>query len=419
MRKFYSFLLTSLTGLLPLYAQYSNGLIVSNEGNIGVSNAEISYIENNVITNNIYGTANAGETLGDVLQSITFHDQKGLLVLNNSNKVVVVNRESFVKEATITENIYQPRYSTVLHGKIYTTNTAYGQPSYVSVHDATTYQWITNIALNQSSEEIYAVGNHVYVMGAWYGEGNRIDVIDPTTNAITTSLTLEQGLQSLEVNGTDVYALTSNATGTTVYKVNGLTHQIVSEVKNTSLRDVTKFSLGASYLYLKSGLNVYRVPQDLTNFPSEVFFTGRGTDSWGSGFYGFDVIDDSIYQLNANEYVSATSVHQYSLTGDYVQTLTAGLIGNHIYKNYYENLATDDVVVTTKPTVYPNPTRDYIYVATTNEKAIHYQLMDFTGRVVAQGQYNGGIKVNQLGKGTYLLQLTIGNKRSTHSIIKK
>lgn len=422
MRKFYSFVLPLLVGSFfstSLHAQYSNGLIVTNEGNIGVSSADVSYIENNTITNNVYRTANNGEILGDVLQSLYFYDAKGFLVVNNSNKITIVNRSSFVKEVEITEEIDQPRYTTIAEGKLFTTNTGYGQPSYVSVHDASSYQWITNITMPQSSEEIYTVGGSVYVMGAWYGEGNQLVVINPTTSTIETTLTLENGLQGLRVKGNEVFALTSNSTGTTLYKIDALTHTIVSQIKNTSLTNVTKFDLSENTIYLASGLNVYQVDQDLNTFGTTEIFRGQGTDSWGSGFYGFNVIDDYIYQINANEYVSPSTVYQYSLTGELTHQLTAGMIGNHIYKNVYENLSIQDILPTSKIKIYPNPTSDQLYIETSNPTGITYQILDYNGRLIGQGKYNDFINVRMLPKGTYMLRLAYQNHSSNHPFIVK
>lgn len=396
-------------------AQYSNGLIVTNEGNFSSPTAEISYIEGNTITNNIYSTVN-GEQLGDILQSLYFNGDKAMLVVNNSNKIVVVNRSSFVKQATITNHINQPRYTTVANGKIFTTNTGYNQPSYVSVHDVTTLAWIQDIPMSQSSEEIHTVAGKVYVMKAWFGNGNTIEVIDPSTNTIVQSITLEDGLQSIRTAGNFAYALTSNSTGTTLYKIDAATNTIVGQIKNSSITDAGKLALDDSNAYIKSGLNVYQIPLSMSTFPTTPLFTGQGTDSFGSGFYGFNVIDNKIYQINANDYTDPSSVHRYSVNGAFETTFTAGMLGNGIYKNVYTTLATTETVKNNF-SIYPNPTSDILYIKSDNR--VSYQIYDLTGRMVKSGNYTNGIDVKNLSKGMYILKTVSGSKSEVQKFLVK
>ena len=419
MKNLYTKIFSAVVGLTMsamLSAQYSNGFIVTNEGNFGSPNAEISYIEGNTVTNNVYSTVN-NEPLGDVLQWLHFYDDKAALVVNNSNKVVIVDRSSFVKQATLTSNVMQPRSATVIDGKIYITNNGTGQ-KYISVHDAASYAWITNITLGSAAaDEIHAVNGKIYVMRAAFSSGNSIDVIDPATNTITQNITLDNGLQSVKIVGTDAYALCSNAsTGTTLYKINTNTNSVVGQINNPAVSNAWKLAIDGSNAYIKSGLNVYQISLDLSAFPSTPLFVGQGTDSWGSGFYGFNAIDGKIYQINANEYTAPSSVHRYTSTGTFETTYTVGMIGNGIYKNIYTPLATTDATKV-KFTVYPNPVTDVLFIK--SDQKIAYQIFDMTGRMVKSGNYSNGIDIRNLAKGMYLLKTTAVNQTNTTKFIVK
>ncbi|MBC8110450.1 MAG: hypothetical protein H7Y04_05255, partial [Verrucomicrobia bacterium] len=98
--------------------RYEKGVIILNEGAFGNSNGEISFfdLDSNKITNNIFGRENRQpdgtvRPLGDVIQSMTIHNGTGYIVANNSDKVFVVNAQSFKQTAEI--NLKQPRYMAV------------------------------------------------------------------------------------------------------------------------------------------------------------------------------------------------------------------------------------------------------------------------------------------------------------------
>lgn len=112
------FFLFGLSALLMLNAckkddtgatSYTGGILVLNEGNFLSSNASVSFLDaGGNITNNIFGLANNNLILGDVAQSIDIENGKAYIVLNNSNKLVIADAETFVYD-TVVENLTLPR----------------------------------------------------------------------------------------------------------------------------------------------------------------------------------------------------------------------------------------------------------------------------------------------------------------------
>ncbi|WP_262152277.1 T9SS type A sorting domain-containing protein [Chryseobacterium foetidum] len=429
MKQFYSkFLRLSFTvaGFALMSAQYSNGYIVANEGNYGTPNGEISYIDaNNNLTNNVYSLANNGEALGDILQSIYFNADKSYLVLNNSNKIVVANRSSFLKSATITSNIDRPRSTTIANGKIFTTNAGdYADAvHYVSVHDATTLAYITSIPLSEEPEELVTANGKVYVNKSSFRAGNSIEVINPATNAITSTITLSPGLQSIIVVGNDIFALCIGSAGSTVYKINTTTDTVTSSITNAAVLpasqyDGLKFTTDGTKLFIAGGTNVYSLNTDLATFSSTPIFT-TAASGYSGDFYGFAAIDGKIFQGNANDYINNSTLNVYNQTGTLLNTFTTTRSINNIYKNVFVpgSLATAETKVNNVISIYPNPVSDILYVK--NADGAQFKIVDLSGRIVKSGVYQNGITVSGLNKGNYIIQISGKNIQTIEKFIIK
>ena len=76
---------------------YDNGFFIINEGGFGKANAEISFISNDLVTqqNSLYSAINPGKLLGDTAQDFNANGEFGYIVMNGSNTIQVVNRYSF------------------------------------------------------------------------------------------------------------------------------------------------------------------------------------------------------------------------------------------------------------------------------------------------------------------------------------
>lgn len=405
------------SGITSIFAQYSSGIIVANEGNYGSPNAEISYIENGTITNNVYSTANNGEQLGDVLQHIYFYGNKGFLTLNNSNKIVVVNRATFEKITTITTSISQPRSVTVANGKIYTVNNGTSASTKaISVHNLTDYSFIKNISLTASAESIIAVNNKVYVMKSYFGGGNSIEVIDTATDTITNTITLSAGLQSIVTDGNFIYALCSGtASGVSIYKINVQT-DIASSPITASINQSKKMSLNNDVLYFVSGGNVYTCPSDLSAITTTPLFSIAGS-TW-STFYGFSVIDDVIYSGDAEGFTSNSTIETFTTSGNQLaNSYTATMGVNGFYKNSFIPLTTSNFENEIAVILYPNPTSKKIMI--TNAENAEVTIYNNIGKkVVSATNTTNGIDVSFLQKGMYVAVIKINNTVKTTSFIK-
>ena len=97
-------------GLEENFSAEGKGLFVINEGNFNYGNATLSYYNPTTksVENEIFYRANAMK-LGDVAQSMTIHDGKGWVVVNNSHVVFAIDLTTFREVGRIT-NLTSPRY---------------------------------------------------------------------------------------------------------------------------------------------------------------------------------------------------------------------------------------------------------------------------------------------------------------------
>lgn len=307
---------------------YENGYFVVNEGNFGTPNGSVTFIDDNLLqeNNEIFQSVNS-TTLGDVVQYITFEDDYGFIVVNNSNKIEVVNRYTFESVATITENLQLPRYAVVENGKLYVTNSGTNS---VEVFDANTFAYISSIDIDKTVEEIVEENDLLYVMNASFGFGNEITVINTQSDTVVKTITVGDGLNSIEVEDDILYALHSVG----ITKVNTATNEVIGEVPfEDGLLMASKLEVDDNYIYFLSGSKIFKYNKDVTSLANtELVDTQVEDASWYIG-YGFNVIDNKLFYTDVKGFSENSEVKVYDLNGDLLTTFNAGIGANGVYEN--------------------------------------------------------------------------------------
>ena len=316
---------------LPLGA-FEHGVIIVNEGNFLDADGSLSFYDqdDNEVINNVYSQANNGAALGDVVQSVWVHDNKAYIIVNNSNKIEVVNSNTMEKITSIQANY--PRYMTVANGKGYVTQWGenFGAPS-VLVIDLSTNAITKTISTEAGSEQIVTANNKVYVSNNWT---NSISVIDPFTDAIkTTIITDYYGISGLTIDANNnvwgVYEGSSDWTTGEEFNDGAFVRvNTADDFVDLSLslemnigRNITMDATRNVLLYYK-GTNAYAVNVSATEFeaiqiidePNAISFYGIGVDPSNGDIY---LADSKGFQGNG-------SIYRYSLTGTKIESFDAG-----------------------------------------------------------------------------------------------
>ncbi len=310
---------------------YENGIFLSNEGNFGSPTATVSFISNDLsIENKIYSANNGGAVLGDVLQNIGVNGDNAYLILNNSNKIEIVNRYTFKKIATVSDQVSQPRYIAFAGNNYYVTNSS-GSSKFVNVYNSTTNTFVKKIDLTSSGERIVEASGKIFVQNASFGSGNKITIINPTSNTVEKEVTVPNGnIKKTISTGGNVYTIASTSTDSYIYKLSP-TGAISSTITLTGIANGSNLEIDGTKFFFSSGAKVYSMDLSSTVIPTTPVLTL--TDNSWSALYGFSVIDGKIYISNANGFTADSTVEIYSTAGTLLKTVTAGRGTNGFYKN--------------------------------------------------------------------------------------
>lgn len=311
---------------------YENGIIMSNEGNFGSPTATVSFIPNDLSTveNNVFSANNGGAALGDVLQNVGLNGDYAYLILNNSNKIEVVNRYTFKKVATVSDQVSQPRYIAFANNNYYVTNSS-GSSKFVNVYSAATNVFVKKIPLTSGGERIVEASGRIVVQNASFGSGKKLTFINPSSNIVESEVLVPNGnIQKTISNGGNVYTIASTSTDSYIYKLSS-TGTITSTITLTGIANATNLEIDGSKLFFSSGSKVYSMDVTSTTVPTTPILTL--TDNSWSALYGFGVIDGKIYISNANGFTADSTVEIYSTAGNLLKTITTGKGTNGFYKN--------------------------------------------------------------------------------------
>jgi len=176
---------------------YENGVLVTNEGPFGTGTGTISFYnkETNIVENNIYQNVNNKE-LGNIVQSMFLTGNLAYIVVNNSNRIVIVNRYTFEEVAIIEEGLNNPRYITISGSKGFVTN--WGDPfdnndDFVAVIDLSINEVVSTIPVSFGPEKIIKrIANNedkiIVLHQGGYDYNNVISVINRDSNILETEI---------------------------------------------------------------------------------------------------------------------------------------------------------------------------------------------------------------------------------------
>jgi|688.fasta_scaffold00533_32 hypothetical protein len=326
--------------ILPLGA-YERGFFISNEGNFGTDNAEVSFISNDglIVKQDVFKSENNGAILGNTLQSIAFHQDKAFLVVNGSNKIEVVNRYTFKRIATINTGLNNPRYMVFMNNKGFVTNWGAGSnpnDDYVAVINLLTYTVESTIPVVEGPEKIIAHNNILYVahQGGW-SFNNKVSVIT-NGNAVSQTLTVGDVPKGLGVFNNQLFVLCA---GKSSWQPGGETDggiHVVNLANNTVALWHTfegakpnHMTMANNDIYYSRGNKIFKTSVNDLTFNSQEILDATAQNI--NILYGMSVSQNMIFVLDAVNYTGSNGkVLFYNKAGSYLGAKETGLLPNGV-----------------------------------------------------------------------------------------
>ncbi|MFN8275473.1 MAG: YncE family protein [Flavobacteriaceae bacterium] len=330
---------------------YDSGILVLNEGKFSDDNdAEVTYLSFDLseVNHEIFKTENPTQELGDVAQSIGFNGDLAYIVVNNSNKIEVVNRYTFKKVGSINSGLSFPRYIAFANGKAFVTNwnSQFGGSGYVSVINLASNSVESTITVADNPNKIIEQNGKLYVAHNDLGQlGNSITVIDPTSLSVSGSIAVgdrpdmmqvdDSGFLWVSCNGKSSYPVAADENAGKIVKID-LSSQTVLKTFTLSENTlhVDNFSVYGNNLFYTVGKDVFKMPLTATDLPTTKAFT-----SSAQSIYGFAVRNNRIYIADAKSYNENGQALIYSsgdggvAIGTLLRTIETDVIPNGFYFN--------------------------------------------------------------------------------------
>ena len=168
---------------------YGSNVFVTCEGPFvgGTGSVSAYNRDRDSVSNDLFMAAN-GTPLGNIVQSMAINGSSAYIVVNNANKIKVVNKNTFVQTAEIT-GISQPRYMIVKNNKGYLTEWGTGSTGNVKVIDLNSNTITATIPVGEGPEWLLEHNGKIYVCNSGaFNTATTVSVIDLATNAVTATV---------------------------------------------------------------------------------------------------------------------------------------------------------------------------------------------------------------------------------------
>lgn len=317
---------------------YENGILITNEGNYGQGNGTITFVSDDFsyAENKVFSNVN-GTLLGDTAQSIGFYEDLAYIVVNNSQKIEVVNRYSFQSVATIDSGLSNPRFITFVSGKGYVTNWGDGsnpEDDFVAVINLETNTVSSIIPVEEGPERIVSNGSAIYIAHqGGHGQNNIVSVIQPNSESVTkitvgdvpNSLGFDnQG--TLYVLSGGVPAWTGNETGGQLDVINTSSNTVSATLEFSDDEHPSNLSFGEALYYTLNG-GVYKLALGSSTLPT-------ASEIENVNFNFMAIHNNVLYGVDAGDYTSNGTLHSFDLgTNAPMHSKEVGIIPGGIYFN--------------------------------------------------------------------------------------
>ena len=308
----------------------SEGVLIVNEGAFNFGNAGISYyrFSDGAVSEDLFKPAN-NRKLGDVCQSLCRFNNQLFLVVNNSEKVEVVDPGTFVSKAQI-KGLLSPRYFLgVGINKAYVSDFKSNQ---IAVVDLNSFTKTKAIQCPGWTEEMTLAFGKAYVTNL---RSSYLYVIQTATDQITDSILVGYGNSSIVQDKFGKLWVSTGGNADTGEKpalvvVNPNTDQVEKRLEflSGSPSQLCFNATSDTLFYLNT--DVWKMSVGTNELPQTPVIRADGRNVYG---FGVDPGSGDIYLADALDYVQRGTVYRHSGQGTLITSFKVGYIPSRFYFN--------------------------------------------------------------------------------------
>ncbi len=329
---------------------YKSGIYIANEGPFQNGSGTVTYWDkaSSLTDQRIFEAANNGEQVGNVLQSIYFPTstalsdnlrQRVFLVVNNANKVVIADKDTFRKLGEIA-GFALPRYFQIISDDkaVVSQWGDDGVSGSVAVVDLKSNRIEKTIPTGSGSEAMVYLGDNRLLVansGGW-GHDSTVVVVNLSSGEVTDRIVLGDNPVSIQEGDageffvicrghTEDYTDPDNPLNTkgSLYSVKGTNSALLGSLHGAGaglVRDATD-----NQLYFLDGGQVYRY---------DIQSNQIGDQPFVDGFYyslAFDAGEGNLLASNPKDFASDGEVIAFDRQGQIRRVITAGIVPGYIW----------------------------------------------------------------------------------------
>jgi YVTN family beta-propeller protein len=318
-----------------------SGVFIINEGNFRSGNGSLSFFsyDSSRIFNDLFFNIN-GRPLGDVPNSVQMNGDNIYVIVNNSGKIEVINKNNLKSVATIDGLISPRNISFVNAGKAYVTSIYSDSVVIINLIDNTISGYIN---IRRTSEAIIIAGEKAFVSN-WI-QGNEIMVINTRNNIVTDSIEVGIEPESMVIDRNKMLWVLCNGGWTRnnyaelvgINTVdNTIKERLVFPTKQASPSSLQIDGNGETLYYLDNGLRKMDVSSLV--LPAVTFIPESG-----QYFYkiGINPVNGDIFITDAVDYQQNGYVSLYKKNGTLELKLKAEIIPGSMCFKLNENFSAE------------------------------------------------------------------------------
>jgi len=304
----------------------SEGVFILNEGNFMSGNGTLSFYsyDSAKIYNNVFSNVN-NRPLGDVPYSMVLKDEKAYIVVNNSGKIEVVERNT-VRSLNIIPGLVSPRNVLLIDNQKAYVSDLYSD--HVTILNLETNTVSGEIDIRRSSEAMIMKEDKAYIAN-WVA-GNEIMVINTITDGVVDSIEVGIEPESMVIDENNTLWVLCNGgwerkNFAELIGINTETEEVIKRYIFPLITDSPSClrinGNGDTLYFIDKG--VKRMSIEASELPETALI-----DESDNAFYkiGINPVNGDIFIADAVDYQQKGYVMRYKNNGSLIETLQADII---------------------------------------------------------------------------------------------